>query len=105
MSDKPYIYRFNFNEKVPFDAVETHLFWSVFTAECEYGKSRVRLEASFYASRDTKQCVIDGSTEVGQAIAKLFTGLISQEYGEGSFKVERLDKKPPEGMESKPPCK
>jgi len=90
------VYRFQFKDEVPSKDIEEHLFWAVFNAESVYGKPKVRLDASFLFDRDKKVCVIDKTTEVGQHIAQLFTSLITREFGEEAFRVERLEKPSPE---------
>lgn len=87
------VYRFEFAGKVPSKEIEESLFWAVFNAESVFGKPRVRLDASFLFDREKRVCVIDKATEVGQHIAQVFTSLITREFGEDSFKVERLPPK------------
>lgn len=87
------VYRFEFKQDVPSKAVEEHLFWAVFNAESVFGKPRVRLDASFLFDREKNVCVIDKTTEVGRHIAQVFTSLITREFGEEAFKVERLPPK------------
>lgn len=87
------IYRFKFKDGVPPKEIEETLFWAVFNAESVFGKPKVRLDASFYFERDKNVCVIDKSTDVGEHIAKVFTSMISLEFGEESFQVERLPPK------------
>jgi len=87
------VYRFQFKQSVPSKEIEETLFWAVFNAESVFGKPRLRLDASFIFDRDKRVCVIDKSTEVGQHIAQVFTSLITREFGEDSFKVERLQPK------------
>lgn len=94
MPEEAQIYRFIVKDGVPTETVERLLFMAVFTAECEHGKEEVRLSGAFTASEDHRQVVIDGTTAVGRAIAKIFSGLLSEEAGEGSFVVELLEKKP-----------
>ncbi len=84
------VYKFRFKENVPSKDVEENLFWAVFNTESIFGKPRVRLDASFIFDRDKKVCVIDKGTEVGQHIAQVFMSLITREFGEQAFKVERL---------------
>lgn len=84
------IYRFEFRDGIPAQEIEETLFWAMFNAESVFGKPRLRLDASFIFDRDKRVCVIDKSTEVGQHIAQVFTSLITREFGEDSFKVERI---------------
>lgn len=87
------VYRFKFKEAISPKVIEETLFWAVFNAESVFGKPKVRLDASFLFDREKKVCVIDKTTEVGQHIAQIFTSLITREFGEDAFKVERLPTK------------
>src|SRR5687767_6038797 len=86
------LYRFQLRDDIPSKDIEEKLFWSVFDTESVFGKSKVRLDASFYFDRVKKVCVIDKGTEVGQHIAQIFTSHITREFGEGAFSVERIDR-------------
>ena len=87
------VYRFQFKDGISPEEIEENLFWAVFNAESVFGKPRVRLDASFLFDRETKVCVIDKTTAVGQHLAQIFTSLITRKFGEESFKVERLPAK------------
>jgi hypothetical protein len=87
------VYRFEFDQDIPIKEIEDTLFWAVLNAESIFGKSKVRLDGSFYFDRSKRICVIDKTTEVGQHIAQIFTSLISRSFGETAFRVNRLRKK------------
>jgi hypothetical protein len=87
------IYRFQFNHDILSKEIEDALFWAVFNAESVFGKAKVRLDASFVFERRKKVAVIEGTTDVGQHIAKIFTSLAARKFGETAFKVERVPKK------------
>ncbi len=84
--------RFTFSQEIEREVIETHLALAIVVAECMYGQARVRLNAAYLISNDGKQAAIDVSNEVGEHIARLFTGLIIRELGEEGFVVERLPK-------------
>jgi len=84
--------RFTFMDGTKREWIESHLSWVIFNAECTFGKSKVRIEASYFIPDDKPECVIDVSTEVGEHIAKLFTGIMIREFGEEGFAVERITK-------------
>lgn len=84
------VYRFTFHEDVPAKYIEETLYWSVFNAESVFGKPKVRLDGSFLFDPKQKICVIDKATDVGQHIAQVFTSYLTREFGETSFKVERV---------------
>ena len=84
------VYRYTFNENVPFQDVEESLLLAVLAAECLHGASRVRLDAGYCLDKEGRACVVDAATVVGQDICKIFTGFCIREFGEDSFKVERV---------------
>ena len=84
------LYRYTFETQVPIKDVEESLLLAVLAAESLHGRSRVRLDGSFCLDAGKRACVVDATTEVGAAIARLFTGFLSREFGEGAFTVERV---------------
>ncbi|MCG3204974.1 MAG: hypothetical protein KCHDKBKB_01691 [Elusimicrobia bacterium] len=84
------VYKFTFLENIPIKEIEECLFWSGFNTESIFGKARFRLDGSFHLDRPRKFVVIDKSTDVGKHLAQIFTSVISREFGEESFRVERL---------------
>ena len=95
------IYRYNFNTKVPFRDVEESLLLAVLAAESLHGHALVRLDASFCLDSKKRSCVVDAATDVGRAIARIFTGFLSREFGEEAFKVERVGDAQPASPELK----
>ena len=89
------LYRYHFAATVPLRDVENSLLLAVLATECLHGRSLVRLDASFCLENDKRACVVDAATEVGLAIARIFTGFITREFGEKAFKVERVAGNPP----------
>ncbi|MCZ2341119.1 MAG: hypothetical protein LC104_04895 [Bacteroidales bacterium] len=84
------LYRYSFAPHVPFKEVERTLLIAIWGAEGLHGESRVRLEAGHYFEREKRAGVIDASTPVGRDINRLFVGCICREFGERSFRVERI---------------
>jgi len=58
--------------------------------EVVFGKAKVKLETSCEVSAKGPACVIEGGTECGEHLAKLFTGFLIKKFGEQGFRVERL---------------
>ena len=85
------VYRYSFEKDVPLQDVEESLLLAVLAAECLHGESRVRLDAGYYLDKQTRACVVDASTDVGRDICRIFTGFLSREFGEDSFRVERAE--------------
>lgn len=93
------LYRYNFDSKVPIRDIEESLLLAVLAAESLHGRSLVRLDASFCLDSHKRSCVVDAATEVGRAIARIFTGFLTREFGEEAFKVERVGDGPVIGPE------
>ena len=83
------VYRYEFLPDVTIKDVEDSLMLSALAVECMHGRSMIRLDAKFRLDLKKRSCVIDAGTEVGRNIAKIFTGFITRQFGEGAFKVER----------------
>ena len=83
-------YHYRFEEGVPLQEVEESLLLTVLAVESLYGRSPVRMDAAFCLDRAQRSCVVDAGSEVGRAIARIFTGFMSQQFGEEAFRVERL---------------
>lgn len=95
------LYRYNFDSKVPIRDIEESLLLAVLAAESLHGRSLVRLDASFCLDSHKRSCVVDAATEVGRAIARIFTGFLTREFGEEAFQVERVGDGPVIGPELK----
>lgn len=83
------VYHYRFNGAVSLGEVEESLLLAVLAAESLYGRSPVRLDAAFCLDRDKRSCVVDAGSEVGRAIARIFTGFVTRQFGEDAFRVER----------------
>ncbi len=88
------VYRYSFAPAVPFEEVEGTLVLALLAAESLHGQSQVRLDAAHAVDAAKRRCVIDASTRVGSDINRLFIGFASREFGQDSFKVERVDRVP-----------
>ncbi|MFH1680634.1 MAG: hypothetical protein ABIH26_08325 [Candidatus Eisenbacteria bacterium] len=84
------IYRFEFSETVPLERVEETLCLSALAAEGVYGRSHLRLNAAFRLDKTKRTCTVDAGTEVGETLARILTGLLTEEFGEEAYRVERV---------------
>jgi hypothetical protein len=85
------VYRFVFNKRIKRKAIEEQVALAIKAAEGVYGRGRVRLNAG-YAATDGR-AIIDASNRVSERIAEIFTDLITEKFGENSFKVDRVPKR------------
>ena len=83
-------YTYGFNPDIPMDTVKDSLLLAVMAVEGLKGRTRIQLEARFQLHKTKRSCVIDANTEVGENIARIFTGFLTKEFGERAFKVERV---------------
>lgn len=84
--------RFTFLKDTARELIEAAIASAIFNAECVFGKPRVRVSgAAYYLAEDSPQCVIDVSTEVGEHIAQVLTGIMINTLGEDKFQVRRLE--------------
>lgn len=86
----PAVCRFKFPEGLDREIIETQLALAVIATECTFGQPRVRISAAYCVSREKPQVAIDVSTEVGEHIAQVFTGLMIRQLGEDNFTVDRV---------------
>ncbi len=84
-------YRYTFSEAIPPKDAREALLLATMAAESLHGRSGVHLDASFHLDEARRTCVVDAGTDVGRDIARIFTGYLSREFGEGAFRVERTE--------------
>jgi hypothetical protein len=85
------VYRYTFESDVPLEDLETSLLLAVLSTESLHGEAQVRLDAAHFFDPDQRACVIDATTPVGRDINRLFVGFVRREFGEDSFRVERVN--------------
>ncbi|MEO2034847.1 MAG: hypothetical protein ABGZ35_22430 [Planctomycetaceae bacterium] len=84
------IFRFEFEPSVPLTDPEMSLHLALFAVEGVFGRANVRLDAEYQIDETQHAIVIDGTTEVGALVVRVFTGLLLREFGEDAFRVERI---------------
>lgn len=88
------VYRYVFGHEVSFAEVLATLDLALIAVESLHGESRSRLDARFINDPPSRAVVIDAATHVGQALNQVFVGYARREFGEGAFRVERVDRIP-----------
>jgi hypothetical protein len=91
------IFRFEFEPSVPLADAEMSLHLAMYAVEGLFGEARVRLDASYHLDDARRAITVDGGTEVGAAIVKVFTRLLGREFGEDAFCVRRVNECTPAG--------
>lgn len=84
------VYRFEFERCVPIREAELSLHLALYAVEGLYGPARVRLESSYHLDEPRGALLVDGTTEVGAALVKIFTSLLLREFGEDRFHVRQV---------------
>ncbi len=88
------VYRYFFSEGVPLGEVRDSLLLSVLAAEGVHGRAQVLLGVGYAVDEGTRACVVDATSPVGETVSQIFTGLLTREFGENAFTVERDDRLP-----------
>jgi hypothetical protein len=83
-------YRYQFNEDLPLEDIEAALTLSLLAVESLHGEAQTKLDAAHFLDAPRRACVVDATTEVGQALNRVFTGFLRREFGGESFRVERI---------------
>jgi hypothetical protein len=69
--------------------MEGHLATAVFSAECIFGRPRVRLSARYWLDRPGSVLIVDVADSVGEHIAQVLVGCFTRDFGEAGFSVTR----------------
>lgn len=88
------VYCYAFAAGVSLAEVQDSLLLAVFCAEGLHGRAQVRLDAGVCLDEKKRACVVDATTPVGQSVAQIFTELLTREFGEEAFTVERRGDRP-----------
>ena len=89
-----FAYRFRFAPSVPVEEIEASLVLAVLATESVHGESQVRLDAAHYLDSETRTCVVQSDTPVGQDFSRHFTNFLRREFGDDAFTVERVEDDP-----------
>lgn len=80
-------YEYAFGPQADMSQVEETLLLATMAAEGLHGRARVRLEAGFRCDPASRTARVEGGTDVGEAIARIFTALLASTIGEQSFSI------------------
>lgn len=89
-------YRFQFEPDVSLTEVEQTLHLALFAVEGLFGEARVRLEASYRLDERGDAILVNGISDVGAAVVKVFVGLLLREFGADAFQVRPSSATEPE---------
>jgi len=63
---------------------------AIVAVESLRGDAVVRLDGACNLDVPGRVCVVDGDTDAGRSIARIFTGFLTRELGEDGFTVKRV---------------
>ncbi|QDV25956.1 hypothetical protein [Aureliella helgolandensis] len=88
------IYRYAFDKSVDAREAEATLLVAVIAAEALHGPSAIRMNGRYRFDATSRNCEIDGGSEVGQDLNRLYVGFLNREFGPSSFSVQRITAEP-----------
>jgi hypothetical protein len=83
------VYRLTFRIPVAMEAVEETLLLAILAVGCLHGGAAVRLDAGYAIDPGDRAVVLDAGTEIGRAVARVFIGFCTHEFGDDAFAVVR----------------
>ena len=82
------ICRFEFKVDVDNELIESQIASAIRIAEYLFDQPRVRLNASYLTSKN--KAAIDVTDEVGEHVAMIFIGFMTDKVGEDKFTMDRV---------------
>lgn len=82
-------HRFQFNPEVELQEAEATLRLSLLAAEGLYGEARLRTDVSYSVEPLRAAIRIEGDAPITDAVAQIYTSLLSHEFGRDAFTVRR----------------
>jgi hypothetical protein len=89
-------WRFRFTPPSQATDLAADLRLALFAAECIHGATSLELESSYYLDPDGAGAVIRSCGPAGDALARIFTGLLGARLGDHGFRVEPVGDDEPE---------
>ena len=83
-------YRYRFADQDDLREAGRSLLLAILAAKGLFGGARVRMDAGYAVDPSILVLVVDGSTQVGQAINRILTAFLSLEFGPDGFDVLRV---------------
>jgi hypothetical protein len=82
-------HRFQFTPEVDLPEAEATLRLSLLAAEGLYGEARIRTDVSYSVEPLRSEIRVEGDAPVSDAVAQIYTSLLSHEFGRRAFTVRR----------------
>jgi hypothetical protein len=87
------VYRFEFADAAKCQEAELTLHLATYAIEGLFGAAAVRLETGYHVDEPQHALVIDGQTDLGAALVRVFTSLALHEFGPEGFHVRRAKRR------------
>ena len=84
------VYRFEMDKTVPLLEAEQSLHLALIAVQGLFGQARVRMDAAYHVNESRRVIVVDGTTEIGLALVRVFTEFLLREFGGEAFEVRRV---------------
>lgn len=84
-------FRFEFERSVSLTEAERTLHLAAFAAEGLFGAAVVRLELKYQVNERADTIIVDGDSDVGVAVARVYTALLLHEFGQDAFRVRPVE--------------
>lgn len=84
-------FQFKFELHVSLVDVELSLHLAMFAVEGLAGQVRVRMDARYHVDQEGHAIFVDGGSQVGLMISRVFAGLLLRELGEDAFCLHQVD--------------
>lgn len=81
------VHRFEFDDHATCVEAELTLHLAICAVEGLFGAATVRLLAGYHVDESHHAITIDGTTDVGAALVRIFTSLTLREFGDHAFQV------------------
>lgn len=88
------LFRYRLARSISSADAEATLLRARLALESLHGESQVLLDARHTWDESGRICVVDASSQVGKDFNRLFVGFLQREYGEGGFRVDRINVEP-----------
>jgi hypothetical protein len=83
------VLRIRFVESTDMGEVEDTLLLAILAVGCLHGQAAVRLEAGYAIDPESRVVVLDNEGTLAVAVARMFVGMCSHEFGDHAFHVIR----------------
>jgi len=84
--------RWKFRDAVDLHDAEETLLLSILAAEGLFGEARLRMDLGYVVDESINVVAVDTSTQVGYAVAAIFTAFVNREFGPESFDVRHTER-------------